>query len=122
MLNHMIRFVIVGGSATLLQFMLLFAFIEFAHMQEVLASAVSFALSAIYNYLMNYYFTFASDKSHRETLWKFVIVASLGLVINSSSFALLLLIMPHYMVAQIGATAITLVVNFLLHKIWIYRS
>lgn len=122
MLNHLVRFVMVGGSATLLQFVLLFIFVEYGHLNKVLASAFSFALSAIYNYLMNYYFTFASEKSHVETASKFVLVAALGLAINSSTFALLIYLGLHYLIAQVGATAVTLVVNFLLHKIWIYRS
>jgi putative flippase GtrA len=120
--NHLVRFLLVGGSATLIQFTLLFLFIEIGHLQEVAASALAFTFSAIYNYLMNYYFTFASQKGHLETATKFSIVAGLGLIINSSSFALLLTISPHYLFAQFGATLITLVVNFLLHKTWIYRS
>ncbi|MGM8226307.1 GtrA family protein [Cellvibrio sp. ARAG 10.3] len=112
----------VGGSATLLQFVLLFLLVEFSHLNEVLASALSFALSAIYNYLMNYYFTFASEKSHIETAMKFMLVAALGLAINSSTFALFLSLGLYYLLAQVGATIITLFVNFLLHKIWIYRS
>lgn len=122
MLNHLIRFILVGGSATLLQFALLFVFVELFHLHAVLSSALSFALSAVFNYLMNYYFTFNSSKSHTETAGKFVVVASLGLLINSGTFALLLPLAPHYLIAQLGATIITLGINFLLHKIWIYRS
>lgn len=122
MLNHLIRFVLVGGSATLLQFLLLFIFVELFHLHAVVSSATSFALSAVFNYLMNYYFTFNSAKSHMETASKFTLVAGLGLAINSASFALLLPLLPHYLLAQTGATLITLCVNFILHKTWIYRS
>jgi putative flippase GtrA len=122
MLNHLIRFVLVGGGATLLQFVLLFIFVELGYFNKILASALSFAISAVFNYLMNYHFTFASEKSHSETAPKFILVAALGLLINSTSFALLLVVMPHYLFAQIGATLITLLINFLLHKMWIYRS
>lgn len=122
MLNHLIRFILVGGSATLLQFILLFLLVEFVHLHAVLASALSFAMSAVFNYLMNYHFTFSSSKPHAETAGKFIVVAGLGLLINSGSFAALLPLTNHYLIAQIGATLITLCINFLLHKIWIYRS
>ena len=122
MLNHLIRFILVGGSATLLQFALLFILVEQFYLPAVLSSALAFALSAVFNYLMNYYFTFNSAKSHAETAGKFVVVASLGLAINSGAFALLLPLVPHYLMAQVGATVITLAINFLLHKLWIYRS
>lgn len=122
MFDHLIRFVLVGGSATLLQFVLLFIFVECGHFNKIFASALSFAISAVFNYLMNYYFTFASEKPHIEAVLKFIVVATLGLLINSASFALLLVVMPHYLFAQLGAALITLSVNFLLHKMWIYRS
>lgn len=122
MLNHLMRFVIVGGSATLLQYLLLVLFVELHLLTPVLASPLAFGLSAIANYLLNYHFTFASRAAHTSTLPKFIAVASLGLIINSVSFAIFLSLVPHYLAAQIIATVLTLGVNFLLHKFWIYRS
>lgn len=120
--NRFLRFALVGGGATLLQYGLLIVLIELQLMAKVAASAVSFALSAAANYWLNYRFTFASKQRHAQTLPKFIITAAIGLAVNTLSFGLLLLVVPHYLIAQLTATAITLVCNFLLHKHWIYRS
>lgn len=127
MLKHFIdkkflNFVIVGGLATAIQFGLLAFFIEVFKFSEVFSSALSYALSAVCNYLLNYYFTFASNSRHSETFAKFVLVVAIGLCINTIVFALCFFIFPYYLFAQLVATSTTLVVNFLLHKFWIYRS
>jgi putative flippase GtrA len=119
--NRFVRFSAVGGVATLIQFVLLYFFVELNWLEKVPASALSFAISAIFNYLMNYHLTFDSRESHRQTFPKFVGVAGFGLLLNVSLFSLFLLV-AHYLIAQAFATLITLCTNFLLHKYWIYRS
>lgn len=128
-----IKFAIIGGAATLLQFFLLGLFVEAFEWAPVTASAVSYAVSAIFNYLANYYLTFASASSHKQTLPKFILVVALGLALNTSLFAMFLYVLENhllrntnlletaYLIAQLFATLITLVVNFLAHKLWIYR-
>lgn len=122
MQNRFMRFLLVGGTSTLIQFLLLVALIELLQMPKVFASALSYALSAIYNYLLNYHFTFASDQQHRDTAPKYILAVGLGLSINTASFYVLLALLPHYLFAQIGATLIALAVNFLVQKHWIFRS
>jgi putative flippase GtrA len=128
-----IKFVLIGGAATLLQFFLLGLFVEVFGLAPVIASAVSYAVSAIFNYLANYYLTFASTTSHKQTLPKFIVTAVLGLALSTSLFAMFLyslethlllgtkLLATAYLIAQLFATLITLVINFLMHKFWIYR-
>ena len=128
-----IKFVLIGGAATLLQFFLLGLFVEIFDLAPVIASAVSYAVSAIFNYLANYYLTFASTTSHKQTLPKYIVTAILGLALSTSLFAMFLYILEShlllgtkllettYLIAQLFATLITLAVNFLMHKFWIYR-
>jgi len=118
--QRFVRFAFVGGAATLLQFLLLALFVELLSLNAVLASAAAFAISAVFNYWLNYRFTFASRASHWRTLPKFALVALIGLGINTASFALLLIAF-HYLPAQCIATLVTLVCNFALHQYWIYR-
>ncbi|MCX2843000.1 GtrA family protein [Microbulbifer thermotolerans] len=119
--QRLVRFTAVGGTATLVQFLLLTLLVERLSVNPVLASAASFAISAGCNYWLNYRFTFASRASHWRTLPKFMLVALIGLGINTASFALLLLAF-HYLIAQCLATLITLISNFTLHQYWIYRE
>ncbi|WP_250461793.1 GtrA family protein [Microbulbifer litoralis] len=119
--QRFVRFAAVGAAATLMQFFLLASFVELLSFNKVLASSASFSLSAGVNYWLNYHFTFASQASHRQTLPKFVLVALVGLAVNTGSFALFVVFL-HYLPAQCIATGITLLSNFTLHQYWIYRS
>ncbi|WP_346838101.1 GtrA family protein [Microbulbifer sp. SAOS-129_SWC] len=114
------RFALVGGGATLLQYLLLVLLVEALHAPEVAASAAAFSLSALANYWLNYHFTFASQRLHRQALPRFALVALTGLAVNTACFAALLPLLP-YLAAQVVATAVTLVGNFALQHLWIYR-
>ena len=115
-------FLLIGLFATGLQFLLLTLFIEAGAFNKVFASALAYALSAAANYLLNYYFTFNSQQQHRTTLPKFITTAIIGLLINTLTFGMMLGFLEHYLVAQIIATGLTFVINYLLHRYWIYRS
>lgn len=118
--RQFLSFVFVGGSATLLQFVLLAGFVEWLMVGEVAASAAGYLLSSVYNYLLNYYFTFTGRQSHWQALPRFTVVVVIGVIVNTLVFTLMLYVMP-YLLAQLFAVGATLVVNFLLHKFWIYR-
>lgn len=120
MTMHAVKFLLVGGVATGTQFLLLILFVELLSIQEVVASASAYGCASIVNYLLNYYFTFNSNKSHKTAFAQFIVVVAIGLGINTLSFSLFILF-THYFIAQIMATLITLISNFLLHKYWIYR-
>jgi len=128
------KFVVIGGAATLLQFFLLWALVKAGALTPTLASAVSYALSSIFNYLANYHFTFASNKNHKQTLPKFVVTVCIGMALNTTLYAVALFLLQQilkdsinllpmaYLIAQLFATLLTLIVNFILHKFWIYRG
>jgi putative flippase GtrA len=114
------KFFLVGGFATCLQYILMIVFIELFWVPEVLASALAYAISAIANYLANYHLTFKSQQKHILAFSKFIFVASFALAINTLLFFLVFSIGVHYLLAQIVATLVTLIINFLAHKFWIY--
>lgn len=121
-MNHFIKFLGIGGIATLLQFVILTLLVELELAPKITASALSYLLSAIFNYLANYYFTFASDASHRQTLPKFAVTVALGLSLSTLLFAGFLHLFGYYLLAQLLATGITVCLNFLVHKLWIYKG
>lgn len=115
------RFAMVGAAATGFQYLLLILLAELTPLNTVACSALAFTISALFNYLANYYLTFQSDKCHVETLSRFTVTAIIGLCINTLVFYCAELVMPHYLLSQCVATVITLISNFLLHKYWIYK-
>lgn len=113
-------FLLVGGSATILQFTLLIGFVEWVDIDKVAASAIAYILSAVYNYLLNYHITFNSKQSHWKTAPKFLGVVVVGGAINTGVFAALLPFIP-YVIAQCLAVLVALISNYLLNKYWVYQ-
>jgi putative flippase GtrA len=117
--NKLLRFVIVGGIATLIQYVTLIGSVERWHWNAVFASSLGYLLGAIGNYLLNYYFTFRSDNRHRVAATRFAIVAAAGLTLNALLMELLAqrLHFP-YVLAQILATVGTLIWNYWANSKW----
>lgn len=119
---ELIKFLIVGGSATALHYGLLFLFVQFAGLTPVVATSIAYSISSIYNYLLNYYATFKSDASHQTAVIKFAGVAGSGLLINAGIIYALTNLGIHYLIAQLLATLVILVWNYVIHKYWTYKS
>jgi putative flippase GtrA len=72
-------------------------------------------------YLLNRRFTFASNRSHAATLPRFALVAALGAVLNGAVVGLLSAAGVYFLLAQVVATGVILVINFIVSKLWIFR-
>ena len=120
--NPAIKFAGVGGLCALLQMIALTLLVENGLMDKVRASAFTYVLGAVINYLLNYYLTFASTQKHSETLPKFILVVAIGTGVNTAVFAVADKLLPWYLLSQVIATGTSTVVNFILHKLWIYRQ
>ncbi len=116
------KFALIGAFGTVFQYLLLIVFIEYFYFNEELSSALAYAISAVFNYLANYHLTFKSQAQHHSTFPKFVILVIAALVINTLVFFTVHSMGAHYLIAQIIATLVTLIINFLVHKFWIYRK
>jgi len=120
---NFIKFVGVGGVATAIQYGLLIILVELTNANVVMLSAISFVVSAIFNYLMNYYFTFESDAKHGVASAKFTLVATCGLLLNTLIMHLMIEIQQfHYLLSQATATIVVLLWNFFIHKYWTYQT
>lgn len=111
------HFAVVGVIATGIQYGLLMFLVR--HVTPVLASDIGFVASAVVNYLLNYHLTFRSTKAHTQSGPRFVMVASLGLLLNSVIMHIGTdLLGLHHVVTQIVATAGVAMWNFTGHHVW----
>jgi putative flippase GtrA len=117
--NRFVRFLIVGGVATIIQYSALIGMVERWHWNAVVASSLGYLLSAFANYLLNFYFTFQSDTQHRVAVTRFAAVAAAGLLLNALLMELLAekLHVP-YLLSQVLATVATLIWNFWANSKW----
>ena len=121
--RELLRFLLVGGFCTALQYLVLVAGVEFAHADAVYASTAGFLLSAAVNYLLNRRFTWASDAPHSVAVGRFITVLVIGVVLNMLGMRLLHgYLRWHYVLAQVLTTVVTLLWNFNGHRRWTFAT
>ena len=114
-------FLCVGGFSTGIQYVTLWILVAYVSVNAILSSAIGFVLSALVNYLLNYYLTFQSNVRHRFAITNFFLVALVGLIINTIIMEILIdTVKIHYMIAQIVATVSVLFWNFYANKKWTF--
>jgi putative flippase GtrA len=121
MLAQFVNFACVGAIATALQYLVLIALVQFGDIGPVPASGVGYAAGAGINYLINYHYTFASQRSHFQAMLKFFTVAIIGLMLNSLIVAVATeKLLLHYLPAQVIATGLVLMWNFVANRVWTF--
>lgn len=118
--SRFVRFCLVGGVATAIQYALLILLVRGFGMAPTPASSIGFVISAGANYLLNYRFTFQSDRPHGPAAAKFGLLAGTGLVINAAIMRLLVGAGLHYLIAQVCATGVVLFWNFIGNSVWTF--
>lgn len=122
-LPRLLRFVVVGGVATAIHYLILITLVQAQLAEPVLATSIGFSISALVNYFLNKQFTFASTRAHSSAFPRFAAVAFLGLGFNAMLMWIFVdLIALHYLVGQVAATVGTLSITFLGNHLWTFRT
>lgn len=120
--HQFLRFAAVGLSGTLVQYACLWIGVNYFLMNAAIASAIGYILGSVVNYVLNYFFTFGSQKSHKEAATKYFSLLGVGWCIN---FGLMILFHDywgwHLWLAQIITTGIGLIWNFSGSKWWAFK-
>ena len=120
-LRRMLSFSAIGGIATALHYAILILLVEFLSVTALLASATGFTCSAALNYWLNYHLTFKSSQRHSDSGPKFMLIAIIGLAINSTIVAAGTEVARlNYVVVQVVATVFVLIWNFLANSVWTF--
>ena len=111
------RYLISGGTAALVHFAVLTALVEWFSAQPLLATSVGFLIGSLINYLLQYHWTFEADGRHHIMLSRYAAVALTTMSINSVLFwTFTEQFDMYYLLAQLVATGMMVVVNFLINK------
>ena len=123
LLHQFLRFAAVGLSGTGVQYLTLWM----GHGVSALlsaqsASAIGYILGSLVNYVLNYFFTFGSNKSHKEAASKYFSILAVGWCINFILMGMLVeQLRWYYWFAQFFSTGIVLIWNFSGSKWWAFR-
>ena len=119
-LSRLFRYLVVGGIATAIQYAILVFLVHAFGMAPTPASTIGFVLSAGVNYLLNYRFTFQSNRPHGPAAVKFAVLAGAGLLINAAIMHLMTGAGVQYLIAQICATSVVLFFGFIGNSLWTF--
>ena len=122
LLVQIFKFAIVGVIATLIDFAFLYIFKEYCHFPTIMANTLSFAISVLYNYWasIRWVFDVNKEKDAKRNFVLFVITSTIGLGINDLIMYIIAeLLLVHYMLAKIVATAVVMVFNFVTRKMFL---
>ncbi|WP_111895959.1 GtrA family protein [Acinetobacter sp. MB5] len=126
MLVHVLtfaRFGIIGVLAALTHYTIVILLFEQGHVALAYANLIAFCLAFWVSYFGHRHFTFqAQALSHRQTLPKFFLVATLGFVFNES----LLLISHQYLnislsILVVFAIFMTAIFTFVLNRFFAFQ-
>jgi dolichyl-phosphate beta-glucosyltransferase len=121
--SPMVRYAGAGAIGTGFHYLTLSMAVELLGARPVSGSVAGAVVGALVNYFLNYHLTFASKVSHRQTLPKFLAVATLGVVLSGLVVKLLTeRAGAHYLIAQLSATLLVLATGFVLNKLWTFAQ
>ena len=122
LLIQIFKFTIVGGIATVIDFVFLYIFREFCHFPVLVSNTLSFCISVIYNYIasVKWVFDVNKDKNAKKQFIIFIIFSVIGLLLNNLIMWITVEFLSiYYLLAKIIATAIVMVFNFVTRKIFL---
>ena len=117
LLVQIFKFVIVGGIATIIDWIIYFICYHFIGIEPLIANIISFTISVIYNFWASIKYVFDAKGDNKRNFIIFIVFAVIGLGLNEIVIFLLHNKLSwNAMLVKIIATAIVMVFNFLTRK------
>jgi putative flippase GtrA len=119
-MRHFIRYATVGAIATAAHYLVLVAGVEGLHWPAFVGSGVGAVVGAQVAYAGNRWFTFAHRGAVSASWPRFQATALLGALLGMAVVALGVRLGVHYVLAQVAATLLSLVLTFAINRVWTF--
>lgn len=111
------NYFLIGGIATVIDFILLYFFKESFNLPLLTANSLSFCVALFFNFTCQKYVTFKTKGNSLSQFFTFTLIASFGLLINSAILYFLVEFLGFwYLSAKVFATSFSFIWNFLANK------
>jgi putative flippase GtrA len=121
-LANFLTFGAVGAIGTVVHYATLVGLVELATIRPTVAAVIGAVAGALVNYWLNYRITFTSTVEHRIALARFACVALLGVAISAVLVATAQAAGVGYLIGQVIATGVVLVIGYFLNRHWTFRE
>jgi len=119
--SKVIRFLLVGGSSTLIDLLTYMLLVNYFPME--LAKAMGMIIASLFSYIANKLFTFKNkEKTDLSYLVRFYLVFIANLVVNVSINSFVYWMTDVKMIAFVAATAAGMVVNFCGQYLFVFNQ
>jgi putative flippase GtrA len=116
------RFAVVGVIATAAHYAILIALVEIGHVEPVLATTLGYVVGISVSYALNRRFTFSDTTAPvASSFAKFALLYGVGGVLNGAIMGGLISLGAPYLLAQVVATGLVLIWNFLGARFLVFR-
>ena len=120
-MRHFIRYSAVGAIATAAHYLVLIGCVEWGRWPAYIASGFGALIGSQVAYAGNRWFTFAHTGALRASWPRFQATALIGALLGMAVVALGVRWGVHYVLAQVGATLLSLVLTFAINRAWTFR-
>lgn len=120
---QIIKFVIVGGIATIIDYIIFFLLHELLGVDTLPANIISFSISVVYNYIASVKWVFDVKKDDpKKQFIVFIVLSIIGLIINTLIVYVTIDILNWWsIIAKVVATAIVMIFNFITRKLFLEK-
>lgn len=119
---QLVRYVLVGGSAFVIDFGTLWALKAGLGLPAWLAAACSYTVSTIYSFLLQRKFTFSGDLGVGNSAVRYGILLVVNMVLTSAIVQGFDYFFNLYLVGKVVSTAAMTMWNFPIMKYWVYPT
>lgn len=122
LIKQVMKFSVVGVTAFLIDYILLWVFTEFVGFDYTVSNVLSYTIATIYNYVLSVRWVFSVRSKHRQQIIfiVFVVLSLIGLGINQLLLIFFVEVVGlHYMITKLIASLIVSVYNYITRKLFL---
>lgn len=119
--GHFVRYVVVGVVATVAHYLTLATCVEWWHWPAWVGSGVGAVLGAQVAFFGNRSFTFGHEGAATPAWLRFQATAAAGALVGMAVVAAGVAAGWHYLLAQVVATLVALLLTFTTNRLWTFR-